>query len=97
MIIPEEYASVSVIKWDKEVINLKTSIKKFLNLANNGENKMRTGTSVEKDILVRTLLLNIKIDNKKELFSFWNEPFKTLLESLSVNLGAPVCPLGHIR
>lgn len=48
--------------------DLKTSIEEFLNLANNGENKMRAGTSVEKDILARTLLLNIEIDNKKSPF-----------------------------
>lgn len=68
--------------------DLKTSIEEFLNLANNGENKMRAGTSVEKDILARTLLLNIEIDDKKEPVFLWNEPFKTLLESLSVNSGA---------
>ena len=50
---------------------------------------MRAGTSVEKDIPARTLLLNIEIDNKKEPVFLWNEPFKTLLESLSVNVGAP--------
>lgn len=49
-IIPEEYASVSAVKRDKEVVNLKTSIEEFLNLANNSENKMRAGTSVEKII-----------------------------------------------
>lgn len=69
--------------------DLKTSIEEFLNLANNGENKMRAGTSVEKDFLARTLLLNIEIDNKKEPVFLWNEPFKTLIESLSVNTGAP--------
>ena len=69
--------------------DLKTSIEEFLNLANNGENKMRAGTSVEKDILARTMLLNIEIDDKKEPVFLWKEPFNSLLELANVNSGAP--------
>ena len=87
--LPNVEDEIYYIRQMHYINSVETSIEEFLNLANNGENKMRAGTSVEKDILARTLLLNIEIDNKKEPVFLWNEPFKTLLESLSVNLGAP--------
>ena len=59
-----------------------------ISLANNGEDKMRADTSVEKDILARILLLNIEIDNKKEPVFLWKEPFDALLKLANVNSGA---------
>lgn len=79
-------------KIEEEIVNpdsLKTTVEDFLNLANSAETKMRAGTSVEKDILARTLLLNKEIDDKKEPVFLWKEPFNTLIKSLNVNSGAP--------
>ena len=59
----------------------------FLNLANSLGDKMRAGSPVEKDILCRLLFLNIRLNNKKEPFYLWKEPFATLVKSRKIELG----------
>jgi hypothetical protein len=49
---------------------------------------MRAGTSVEKDILARTLLLNIHLDDERAPSYPWKEPIATLLQSKKIQLGA---------
>jgi DNA invertase Pin-like site-specific DNA recombinase len=67
---------------------IKVSKEEFLNLANSAADKMRAGTSVEKDMLARILLLNITLDNKNAPSFIWREPFSTLLESKKILSGA---------
>lgn len=43
---------------------IKLTKEEFLNLANSVADKMKAGTSVEKDILCRALFLNLSLDNK---------------------------------
>lgn len=68
---------------------IKMTKDEFLNLANSVADKMRAGTPVEKDILARILLLNIRLDNKNAPSYIWKEPFATLLNSKKIQLGAP--------
>ena len=67
---------------------IKLSKEEFLNLINTVGDKMRAGTPVEKDILARKLLLNIRLDNEKVPSYFWKEPFATLLKIKQINSGA---------
>ena len=60
----------------------------FLNLINCAEDKMRAGTPVQKDDLCRKMLLNIELDNEKEPFFLWKEPFNTLLKAKISSTGA---------
>jgi hypothetical protein len=60
----------------------------FLNLANSVADKMRAGTSVEKDILARILLLNIRLDNKNTPSFIWKEPFATVFANTQSSFGA---------
>ena len=67
---------------------IKLSKEEFLNLVNSVGDKMRAGTSVEKDILARKLLLNITLDSEKTPSYLWREPFATMLKSRKINSGA---------
>ena len=67
---------------------IKLSKEEFLNLINTVGDKMRAGTPVEKDILARKLLLNIRLDNEKVPSYLWKEPFATLLKIKQINSGA---------
>lgn len=67
---------------------IKLSKEDFLNLANSVADKMRAGTSVEKDILCRTLFLNLSLDDKNAPSYLWKEPFASLLEAKKINSGA---------
>lgn len=76
---------------NKKVVDpaqIKITKEEFLNLANSVAEKMRAGTSVEKDILARILLLNISLDNKNAPSFIWKEPFATLLKSKKILSGA---------
>ena len=78
-------------KLKKKIANpaqIKLSKEEFLNLVNTAGDKMRAGTPVEKDILARKLLLNIRLDNEKAPSYLWKEPFATLLEIKQINSGA---------
>lgn len=78
-------------KLKKKITNpaqIKLSKEEFLNLVNMAGDKMRAGTPVEKDILARKLLLNIRLDNKRAPSYLWKEPFATLLEIKQINSGA---------
>lgn len=80
-----------VDKLEKKIVNptqIKLSKEEFLNLINTAGDKMRAGTPVEKDILARKLLLNIRIDNKRAPSYLWKEPFATLLKIKQINSGA---------
>jgi DNA invertase Pin-like site-specific DNA recombinase len=76
---------------DKKVVDpaqIKVTKEEFLNLANSAADKMRAGTSLEKDILARILLLNISLNNENAPSFIWKEPFDTLLKSKKILLGA---------
>ena len=78
-------------KLKKKIANparIKLSKEDFLNLINMAGDKMRAGTPVEKDILARKLLLNIRLDNERAPSYLWKEPFATLLEIKQINSGA---------
>ena len=80
-----------VEKLKKKIANpaqIKLSKEEFLNLVNTAGDKMRAGTPVEKDILARKLLLNIRLDNERAPSYLWKEPFATLLEIKQINSGA---------
>ncbi|MBR3386078.1 hypothetical protein IKG68_00680, partial [Candidatus Saccharibacteria bacterium] len=57
------------------------------NLANSASDKMKAGTSVQKDILCRMLFLNIVLDKEKGATFLWKEPFSMLVNNRSVNSG----------
>jgi len=67
---------------------IKLTKEEFLNLANSVADKMKAGTSVEKDILCRTLFLNLTLDNKNAPSYLWKEPFGSLLKAKKINFGA---------
>ncbi|QQS18306.1 zinc ribbon domain-containing protein [Candidatus Saccharibacteria bacterium] len=76
---------------DKKVVDptkIKITKEEFLNLANSVADKMRAGTSVEKDMLARILLLNISLNNENAPSFIWREPFAALLKSKKILLGA---------
>ena len=52
----------------------------FLNLANTAHDKVLAGSPVEKDVILRKLVLNLYIDDKKAPTFIWREPFATLLD-----------------
>lgn len=59
----------------------------FLNTLNSLADKMRSGDAIEKDILARKMLLNIKIDNKNSPSFIWKEPFDELIKLSKMQLG----------
>lgn len=71
-----------------EPSKIKLTKDEFLNLANSLGDKMRAGTSVEKDMLCRMLFLNLRLDNKNAPSYLWKEPYATLIKSRKVNFGA---------
>ena len=94
--IEELQSSVVEIEGDIEKLRkkidspaqIKLTKEEFLNLINTAGDKMRAGTPVEKDILARKLLLNIRLDNEKAPSYLWKEPFATLLKIKQINSGA---------
>ena len=66
---------------------MQMSLEEFLNLANSASDKMKAGTSVQKDILCRMLFLNIVLDKEKGATFLWKEPFSMLVNNHSVNTG----------
>ncbi len=79
---------VAISKKVADPAQIKMKKEEFLNLANSVADKMRAGTSVEKDILARILLLNIHLDDERAPSYLWKEPFATLLKSKKIQLGA---------
>lgn len=78
-------------KLREKVINpqqIKVSKENFLNLVKIASDKMRAGSPVEKDLLCRTLFLNLRIDNEKVASYQWREPFATLVKATEFNYGA---------
>ena len=54
---------------------LSMSQENFTNLILNGANKMRAGSSLEKDILARRIFTNLEIGTQKRLLHLCREPF----------------------
>lgn len=53
----------------------------------NTHNKLKNGNWVQKDIVIRTLFLNLHIDNEKVTSYPWREPFSSLVEATDVLYG----------
>ena len=53
----------------------------------NTYNKLKNGSWVQKDAVIRTLFLNLHIDNKKVTSYLWREPFSSLVEATDVLYG----------
>lgn len=67
---------------------IKMTKDEFLNLANTAYDKMRAGSPVEKDILLRKLCLNLYINDERVPTFIWREPFATLIEMRKKLFGA---------
>lgn len=92
--LDEKIAAISKKVADPAQIKMKKEA--FLNLANSVADKMRAGTSVEKDILARILLLNIHLDDERAPSYLWKEPFATLLQSKKIQLGEILQPRSNL-
>lgn len=66
---------------------IKVSKEEFLNLVKTASDKMKAGSSVEKDILCRILFLNLHVDNEKVVSYHWKEPFATLVALNELSYG----------
>lgn len=60
----------------------------FLNLLKSLPDKIENGSIVEKDALIRIMLLNLTIDDRKRPHFLWKEPFATLLKEAKLKFGA---------
>lgn len=61
----------------------------FLNLLKTLPDKIENASIVEKDALIRIMLLNLTIDDQKRPHFLWKEPFATLLNEAKLDSGAP--------
>lgn len=66
---------------------IKLSKAEFLNVVKTAADKMRAGSSVEKDVLCRILFLNLRVDNEKVVDFIWKEPFASLVKSVELSSG----------
>ncbi|MGI6612427.1 MAG: recombinase family protein [Candidatus Nanosyncoccaceae bacterium] len=66
---------------------IQMSLEEFLNLANSASDKMKAGTSVQKDVLCRILFLNIVLDKEKGATFLWKNPFSMVINNRLVNSG----------
>lgn len=60
------------------------SPEEFKEAIENTHNKLKNGNWVQKDIVIRTLFLNLHIDNEKVTSYLWKEPFFSLVEATNV-------------
>ncbi len=60
----------------------------MLNLLKTAADKMRAGNPVEKDQLVRILMLNLVIDDKRAVSYLWKPPFDELVKAVKFTSGA---------
>lgn len=73
----EELQKVEARIFDPD--QLRMSQENFTNLIINGADKMRAGSSLEKDILARRIFTNLEIGAQKRLFHLCREPFNYLV------------------
>lgn len=73
----EELQKVEARIFDPD--QLRMSQENFTNLILNGADKMRAGSSLEKDILARRIFTNLEIGAQKRLFHLCREPFNFLV------------------
>lgn len=66
---------------------IKLGKEEFLNVIKSAPDKMRAGSSVEKDVLCRIFFLNFRVDNEKVVDFIWKEPFATLVKVAELSLG----------
>lgn len=79
-----------IIKLEKKIVNskqIRISKQNFLNLVKTAPDKMRAGSSVEKDVLCRILFLNLRVDNEKVASYLWNEPFASIVKATELSSG----------
>lgn len=60
----------------------------MLNLLKKASDKMRAGNEVEKNQLVRILMLNLVVDDKRAVSYIWKSPFDELVKTLEISPGA---------
>ncbi len=59
----------------------KLTLSQFLNLSKQAENKVKSGTEVQKDTICRIIFLNLTVDEEEVLSYQAKEPFATMLKT----------------
>ena len=66
---------------------IKLTKDEFLNLAKTASDKIKAGTVIEKDQVIRKMLLNLSLDNKNTPSYIWREPFNSMVKLAKNSLG----------
>jgi DNA invertase Pin-like site-specific DNA recombinase len=88
--VQQDDLTVEIENLEAKIANpskIKQNKEEFLNLVKTVADKMKAGSSVEKDVLCRILFLNLRVDNEKVVDYLWNEPFASMIKLGEIQVG----------